>query len=206
MKRKWLLLILLCISGVFTTKVVIAFDGNAQVIQAEDFGDCHDIIINDGVSDEYFDSVLEYWDMIPIDIRASMKADGWTATATFKDLNHIKTPNSIEGNLTGGYVDWDNDNLVIADRIASNILHEVGHYWDYKQKFCSSDMPDEVHQSEMENAMKVDSSRTATIGNYSTKIEYYAACFELYLLKPDELKEMCPETYAFIEDHITLGE
>lgn len=202
MKYRGLLLLAFYIS-IFLVGNTIVSEVNAQVIQ-EESSDYHEIVLNNGVSDEYFDSVLEYWDMIPMSIRESMKADGWTVNATFKNLNNVIASNRIEGSLAEGFTDCDRGKIVIADRIASSILHEVGHYLDYKQGFCSSDLPDEVHQSEMENAMKVDSSRTAYAANYLTKCEYFASCFNLYIIKPDELKEMCPETYVFIEEHMVL--
>lgn len=170
--------------------------GITNDVQVGQNSDYRDIVFNDGtVSSNYFNSVMGYWDKIPTSIKASMKADDWRVKVTSNKLHLDGISLPIKA-----ITYYERGEIVISTRGAASILHETGHYLDYKKGFCSSSLPDDVYQSEKENAMKVGAG--SHINNYNTKLEYFAECVGLYLNKPSEFKRMCPGTSAYIEAHM----
>lgn len=84
-----------------------------------------------------------------------------------------------------------------------DIIHELGHAFDYSvdgsKGFIYSDADEWKQIYEKEKATytaKMSGSEHST----SNQREYFADCIEKYIVNHDELKEVCPESFAYIED------
>lgn len=158
--------------------------------------DYNSLVVKDdaGVSDAYYNSVVNYWGRVPAGVKDSFARDGWVV--------HVRSGKLTLPGYTSGILSicsFERKEILVGTRQSYSLLHEVGHYVDYKHGFCHNSIPDDVWQSEIGAAKRLGGGSGS---NYANKQEYFAECFGLYLLKPAEFRSACPQTTAFIESHM----
>ena len=90
--------------------------------------------------------------------------------------------------------------------VKSKLYHEIGHLLD-SYTFYKSQLDEfsNVFKEEMNNFMKTREFLIASFRvkeNINTSLEYFASAFSCYMSYPEDLKECCPKTYAFMEEYV----
>ncbi len=150
------------------------------------------VIDSDGyVYKDYFESVVNYYNMVPDNIRDAFLNDGWHIMVTTSSI-HV---DGIEDTVVA--VTMFQEKMIYVSTIdAESIIHEMGHYLDGKNDFMSLDLDSRTYAKDLNGFMQLDGA--THVHNYSTTPEYFAECFYLYVTRPDDLKAYCPGTYDFI--------
>ena len=95
-------------------------------------------------------------------------------------------------------------NKFSMDYAKSNLIHELGHAYDYQSGWLSG-------QSEFYKIYKSEKNKFKKTGYYkypmakvSSNInsarEYFASSFDAYVRAPKDLKKRCPKTYKYFEN------
>ena len=92
--------------------------------------------------------------------------------------------------------------LIVMRRMYDNYIpyHEMGHYVDWKLSFiydCKASATSEflaVYDTEADSFNLSNASYAR-----SSSGEYFAQSFAMYILNPEELAEVCPDTFLFLK-------
>lgn len=166
----------------------------------DDSGDIYkySIIETDGhISKAYFDSVVSYYELIPVNIRNALVSDGWKIIITSGNIEI----NNISAKIAAVTV-CDDKLIYVSTLDDTSIIHEVGHYIDFKNNFCSNDFNAYEYASDLDGFMLIDGQTHKN--NYSTTVEFFAECFSLYILKNNDLANNCPYIYNYIEKSLKI--
>ena len=117
--------------------------------------------------------------------------------------------------LVKKYQDWgcdqeylDNTDLVTLGYLAvrSNVFHEIGHLFDDNFILTRNPKWGEIYQEEKMNANGMSSryweGMTQGTLNLKYRYEFWATCFEAYILCREDLKECCPKAYEYMNNII----
>ena len=152
----------------------------------------YDGLVQDmGVSNGYLGKVLGYWAWMPDNWKQDFLSQGWHVEVAPSDPVLPGYPSRIVA-LTS----FDRKTIFIGPRDSSAIVHEMGHYLDYRKGFCHNRLPDETYQAEKGAAMTLGGGSAS---NYGNKQEYLAECYFLYLKNNAGFRAACLGTCAFIE-------
>jgi len=94
------------------------------------------------------------------------------------------------------------------DYAKSNLIHELGHAYDYHNDWLS--MQSEfmsIYKSEKNKFTKTSYYKypMAKIkANINNSREYFASTFDAYVRAPKDLKKRCPKTYKFFENQFKI--
>lgn len=147
---------------------------------------------NSNVSASYKNSVLRHWAMVPDSVKQDFGTQGWHVDVTAGEVHLAGYARVL------AYTSFDQKTIFIGGRDDTAIVHEAGHYVDWRQGMCHKNIPDDVWQSERGSAIKLGGSAASINAN---KQEYFAECYWLYFKNNAGLKAACPQTYAFIQSH-----
>ena len=106
----------------------------------------------------------------------------------------------------------DNTDLVTLNYLAirSAIFHECGHMLDYNYKYTNKKEWNRIYAAEKGNANYMSSRywEGMTSGTYNLKYnyEFWATCFEAYILCREDLQEYCPQAYEYIHNIVYTRE
>lgn len=177
-------------------------DISNDIIEVEDEGIPSSSIYTNGVLStdgtipkSYFDSVVSYYNTVPSIVRDYFVQDGWVVRVVSSEL-HI---NGITSRILA-LTNYDERTIYISNRDASSVVHEMGHYIDWRTN-CS-DTIQGIYNEELNGFLTINGSTHSH--NYVNLEEYFAESFSLYVLKNDELKQYCPKTHDYIR--AILGE
>ena len=95
-------------------------------------------------------------------------------------------------------------NRFSMDYAKSNLIHELGHAYDYQNGWLSD-------SAEFISIFKAEKNKFKKTGyfkypmakinaNINTPVEYFASSFDTYVRAPKDLKKRCPKTYRFFEN------
>ena len=150
---------------------------------------------NGYVDKDYFESVVDYYNMVPANVRNAFVNDGWHVMVTTDSIY-------VEG-ITDTVVAvtmFQEKMIYMSTLDAESIIHEMGHYVDGRNDFVSTTLDSRTYASDLNGFMQLDGA--THVHNYSTTPEYFAECFYLYVTQPDNLKSYCPGTYDFIVESV----
>ena len=148
-------------------------------------------VIDTGINQSYTSKVISYYNMLPSGLKISLKNNGWKINITVNGL-HVDGVTDRVIALTS----VSRKTIFISQYSSNSILHEAGHYLDYINGWYTDTITDEVYQAELPGLLKL--APNIYKGNYSTKIEFFAECFSLYVTNPSGLKNNCPNIYQMI--------
>lgn len=115
--------------------------------------------------------------LIPSEVLKELSKDGYIIG--FTDVLEVN-----------GKISYNNKIIYIKNR--KSLLHEIGHYVDYKCDVISlSDNFIEVYRREKNNILD-------PAYNKSSK-EYFAEMYKQYILYENRVKRLSPETYSYIK-------
>lgn len=143
------------------------------------------------VPNTYMDSVRRYWAMLPETTKQDFMAQGWHVEVTSEEL-HLEGYSAQILAITS----FNRKTIFLSDSDSTSVVHEMGHYVDWRHGMCHNNIPDDMYQSEKPAAMELGGG---SAGNYCNKQEYLAECYWLYFKDNEGFKKTCPETYAFIQ-------
>ena len=149
------------------------------------------LIKESGVSSSFFQKVEGYYNLIPQNVRNALLQDGW----------HIYLTNENFGSNFGynynilALTVYEYKAIYLSPQSPTSILHEVGHYIDYKCGWQNAAM--DFYSDEVGNFCSIHSTHS---NNYSTKVEYFAEAYLVYKINSSALLENCPQTYYFLQN------
>ncbi len=95
-------------------------------------------------------------------------------------------------------------NKFSMDYAKSNLIHELGHAYDYHSGWLSKQSEFlSVYKAEKNKFMKTNYYKypMAKIkSNINSSTEYFASTFDTYVRSPKDLKKKCPKTYKYFEN------
>ena len=149
-------------------------------------------VSSDGtVSESYFETVAQYYSACPQSVRESFEADGWKVVVTSGPLKCAGVKNRVLA-LT----EFGNRTIYVGPNDASSVVHEMGHYVDFKNGYASSLISDEVYSQELSGLLSIDPGVDSH--NVSTKLEYFAECFFALVTNPVGAQGSIPRTCEYI--------
>jgi len=156
------------------------------------------IICKDNVTEATINYAYNYWYMIPENVRKDFKNQNWSIEITDENLGekYRLTYNIIGITLPEEKVIKINNS---QDSIRKALIHEVGHYIDYRLDFISNS----------EDFIKIynDESKKLkdNINNFNktefNKKEFFAESFRIYI-EDDELQLIINDSIKFIKDRL----
>lgn len=147
-----------------------------------------------------------YYYCVPEKIRNAFHEEGWQFILTDKDIASVYYHGPIEGRLAG-LTDISEQSIYIHARkedIRRALIHEFGHYFDYRLSMNSINHDEFKAIYKKEKAFfnekwKIDDHAI------SNEQEYFASAFEQMILYPEVLKEDCPKTYSYLEKLLSIS-
>ncbi len=158
------------------------------------------VIKSDGyVTRDYFEEVVSYYNMVPAHVRAAFETDGWHVEVV---STNIRTKAISTSDTIAALTVFESKTIYISIYDSVSIIHEMGHYLDYKHNFCSTNLNASTYASDLNGFYMLDGD--THVHNYSTTPEYFAESFMLYIMRPEEFRQYCPGTYDFITEALNL--
>lgn len=143
--------------------------------------------------------LLEMWSYVPVDIIESFIEDGW-------QVKLVEDCGELYGDELGmrqiqAVTDSRCKTIFINNNeadIRSSLIHEVGHYVDWKLKIISNSTEfNRVYELERKQ-FRYTTQGNSTWYAVSTSIEYFAEAFQQVILNGSGLACGCPDTYGFV--------
>lgn len=134
----------------------------------------------------------------------------------FTDATNNGTTIYVESSMHPGHYEKHSDiscnyseeefNYMLAK---DTLFHELGHCFDSFANFSlsSSDIFNSIYQEELKNFLCTTHYNVDNLGvfaNVSSPAEYFATAYSCYINYPDELKELCPYTYKYINMYMEI--
>lgn len=164
-------------------------------IEITSVGASGDIVYGDSVTSANANYAYNIWYMIPTPLRTEFTLDGWKVSIITGDMATLFPEHAGAEALTV----VENKMIYIEDRqkaFRDSLVHEFGHYLDIKEdRVSQSDDFKALYDSEKGYLYEVDNYNNNGISNST---EYFAECFEQYVMYPELLQETCPQTYEYI--------
>ena len=151
---------------------------------------------DDLVSDRTVKTVAVALAELPSELLAQFNEDGYHLVLQ-KDPITLSYANNSTYRAVGLYAPYNDEIVVYAGLggVKETVVHEFGHY--FAEIYNNIDQSREwksIYQQEWEGFYYEDRN----FHHIGSNEEYFAAAFNWYINKPDKLKEICPESYAFI--------
>lgn len=153
-------------------------------------------LISDGtVSEDYFNQVVYYYNTCPSNVRSSFESSGWQILVTG---NALSCP-GVSGRVMA-LTDFSCKSIQVNTIDPKSVIHEIGHFIDHKNNFCSYSLPQSTYLNEIYPFMSTVNPGT-DLHNTSSFMEYFAESFYMYIVNGTNLMLNCPETYLFVQQY-----
>lgn len=140
-----------------------------------------------------YDAMVENYMLVPEIVRESFQLDGWTLSITTENLEDTWFRGWNVGSIASG-IDSDLKEIRVESTKngTSAVVHEMGHYVDWKLGTISSTF-------EWQNIWKHE-----TVSKYgsTSSLEGFAEAFEQLYSNEESFKKNYPSSYEFIKSHI----
>ena len=151
-------------------------------------------LISDGtVSEDYFNQVVYYYNMCPSNVRSSFESSGWQILVT---SNTLSCP-GVNGRIMA-LTDFSCKNIKVTTIDPKSVIHEIGHFIDHKNNFCSYSLPQSTYLKEIYSFMSTVNPGIDLHNTFSFMV-YFAESFYMYIVNGTNLMLNCPETYLFVQ-------
>lgn len=153
------------------------------------------ISIDGEVSNSVLNYAYNYWYLIPENIRTDFKNQGWSILLTDKSLSK-----ELEVNYPVAGVTLTKDKVIKIcgnqSSIRRALVHEIGHYIDYRSNFVSRQ--DTFREMYNENGSKLfDYDENYVQAGYSEE-EYFAELYRAYILNQYKIKFMFSNDIEYV--------
>lgn len=152
-----------------------------------------------GVSKANLNYAYNYYYKVPVAIRKQFISDKWD----IKVVNYeLQDRYSISYDIIGLTVVSENTIYIENEQksIRKALVHEIGHYIDYKNGYISS-KKDFQYIYKLESGRLLDSKDNYKVASYNSK-EYFAEVFRAYILNKTSLKARAPLSYSYMNNLI----
>lgn len=160
-----------------------------------------------GIPVSYVDEAVKVYKELPQDFKSYLKDEDWNIMLmTDSDYEQL-TSSSFKTSKEYIGLTSETDKVICirlddshktAYDFAQTFAHELGHAFDIFRG-SQSDALNPIRANEID---AFTSNFDASKHNTEAGKEYFADAFSFYMISGDSLKEMCPETYSFINDLI----
>ena len=153
------------------------------------------ISIDGNVSNSILNYAYNYWYLIPENVRADFKEQGWSILLTDKSLSkdlEIKYP------VAGVTLTKDKIIKICGNQssIRRALVHEIGHYIDYRNNFISRQITfKEMYDNNGSKLLDYDSNYVQA--GYSEE-EYFAELYRAYILNQYRIKFMFSNDIEYV--------
>ena len=172
-------------SGVFEET-----DKLGELTESEDYSY---VSILGNVSDSEYEDFCAYLEtVIEADpqVISAFEEDDWEIILTTADLDDLLFQGQTEG--VEGCTYFNQKTIYVhAGQYSYCVVHEIGHYIDYKCNYTSK-------TSEFETIYKSESANLTEYGQTSAT-EFFAEVYEYLLLQPTTLTSSCPQAASYVE-------
>ena len=152
------------------------------------------------VPQSVLDSIISNYELVPLNIRNAFENDGWKMIVVNGDL---EIDEDLGDNSKVGAMTVYNDKVIYLTLYdPTSVIHEMGHFLDYKNNFCSLFFPAYVYADEWGKMIAV--AEHTHVHNYSTTPEYFAESFNMWVTKHDAFCNACPGTARYLEEHMNI--
>jgi hypothetical protein len=148
--------------------------------------------ISENYSEQNYNSFLNYYLLIPLNVRERLQINGWKINLTTDNLG-----DDPYGQVVGKTV-YNYKNVYLENNKYGSkaILHEVGHIVDYYEdeegKMCWHS-----NSEEWQSIFEEEKGNLRAYGQ-SLTIEGFADCFEQIILNGANFQKKCPKSYNYI--------
>lgn len=117
-------------------------------------------------------------------------SEGWKVVLTTADLDELLFHGSTQ-NVVGATVSSSKTIYVESGQYSYCVIHEFGHYMDYKLGMIS----------EKNDFSSIYASEGNNLSEYgkTDSTEFFAEAYMYSIIKPDTLSANCPQAYSYIE-------
>lgn len=153
------------------------------------------IKIDGDVSDNIVNYAYNYWYLIPENIRNDFKNQGWTIILTDKSLSQDL---GINYPISGVTIVEDKTVKICGNQscIRYALVHEIGHYIDFRNNFISrGDKFKEMYKSSGNKMLEYNNNYVQA--SYSEE-EYFAELYRAYLLGDYKIKLVFSNEIDFV--------
>ena len=153
------------------------------------------ISIDGNVSNSILNYAYNYWYLIPENVRVDFKEQGWSILLTDKSLSkdlEIKYP------VAGVTLTKDKIIKICGNQssIRRALVHEIGHYIDYRNNFISRQITfKEMYDNNGSKLLDYDSNYVQA--GYSEE-EYFAELYRAYILNQYRIKFMFSNDIEYV--------
>lgn len=157
------------------------------------------ITIEGSVSRDYQQQLSSCWYSLPQSVRKFYEGTGGTIILTSNAFGYDV---GLDYSSILAYTDYQTYNIHLKPKAnsISGVVHEIGHCVDYYFKFTS--VSQEFRAIYQEESANITSFWSTNENNYSTPVEYFAECFQIYFQSNKNLQQYCPKTYEYIKNII----
>ena len=154
------------------------------------------LLIQEGVTDSFFSSTVAFYNLMPETVKARLNESGWKIHVTSNNISRMfGYPYAIMAMTEYySYSTW------IGTQDASAVIHECGHAYDFLTGWVSNTQ--EFYDIYASEVGSFAASFPTHPNNYGDVVEYWAESFSIYVMKPEQLNQVCPRTYNYIASHI----
>lgn len=147
------------------------------------------------VKEDLIKQVQKYFDMIPENVREAFQEDEWSVFITTENIGK----KYYGANISLLALTIIEDKVIYIDdrkKAVKSVVHEMGHYVDYKNNFVSESKEfNEIYKEELSNFCKVHLTHK---NNVSTATEYFAEVYLVAITDPERVQVNCPKSFGFI--------
>lgn len=153
------------------------------------------IKIDGDISDNIVNYAYNYWYLIPENIRNDFKEQGWTIVLTDKSLSQDL---GINYPISGVTIMQDKTIKICGNQscIRYALVHEIGHYIDYRSNFVSRQ--ETFKKLYEENGDKLLEYNNNYIQASYSEEEYFAELYRAYILNEYKIKFMFSDDINYV--------
>ncbi|MCR4903776.1 MAG: hypothetical protein K6A23_13020 [Butyrivibrio sp.] len=161
-----------------------------ELTQSEDY---NYVSILGNVSDSEYEDFCSYLETVvetDPQVMSAFEEDDWEIILTTADLDDLLFQGQTDG--VEGCTYFNQKTIYVhAGQYSYCVVHEIGHYIDYKCNFASK----------TSDFAEIFSSESANLTEYgqTSSTEFFAEVYEYLLLQPETLKSNCSEAASYVE-------
>lgn len=154
------------------------------------------IVADGNVSSKWLFKLEANYIKVPENVRKNFENEGWKIICTTQHLGSIFFGDSSLS-IQAVNTPFDKEIWVEAREAAmTSIVHEMGHYVDFKSSWASSSTEfSAIYSEELQSFKSIVSTHE---NNTSTSSEYFAEAYAISIEYPDLMMQYCPKTYEFV--------
>lgn len=156
-------------------------------------------MIDSHISENIQKELNKYLLQLPENIHTLLKTSNWKIYTTKDNLGDLYFNGTID-NVSGVTI-WSKKEIHLYENTIAfekSVLHELGHAVDCELSINEDEIWKSIYIEEKEKAIFMEDYGKSNIK------EYFADSFLHYITNQEELKKICPKTYQYIDEIISI--